>query len=66
MHLQGVADPGFEAPLTYMQESRCVNFRGYKRTSLYGESRCLAVTDSGSFAAYQPRLSPIQASSIGV
>jgi two-component system CheB/CheR fusion protein len=49
-------DPGFEA-LLYIEESRCVDFRGYKRTSLGRRIAVrLAVTDAGSFAAYQSRL----------
>jgi two-component system CheB/CheR fusion protein len=50
-------DPGFEALLAYIEESRCVDFRGYKRTSL-GRRIALrmAVTNAGSFAAYQSRL----------
>jgi two-component system CheB/CheR fusion protein len=58
------ADPEFEALLRYIQESRGLDFRGYKRTSLRRRialrMEAVGVED---FAAYQAHLEAIPASS---
>jgi two-component system CheB/CheR fusion protein len=50
-------DPEFEALLTYIQESRCFDFRGYKRTSLRRRITLrMEAVGAESFSAYQSHL----------
>ena len=51
------ADPDFEALLSYIQESRGIDFRGYKRTSLRRRITLrMAAVEVDSFADYQSHL----------
>ena len=51
------ADPPFEALLRYIQESRGIDFRGYKRTSLRRRATVrMEAVQAADFGAYQSRL----------
>lgn len=54
---QATADPAFEALLQHIQESRGLDFRGYKRTSLKRRIALrMEAVSTDDFAAYQARL----------
>ena len=54
---KGVADPDFEALLRYIQESRGLDFRGYKRASLRRRITLrMEAVHAEDFAAYQIHL----------
>lgn len=57
MAIKAPADPQFEALLSYIEESRGLDFRGYKRTSLRRRITLrMQAVEAVDFAAYQAHL----------